>query len=101
MARPDLAVRAAAVSAAIEGSRPSLPILSSAAQTEALAAAWLAVFDIESDALGQMAAAPSDAKALKAAVKRLDETKAARKTLDEVQAAFIATYPEATCAVTP
>ena len=56
---PDLAARAAAVSAAIEASRPSLPTLSSAPQTQALAAAWLAVFDIESDALGQMAAAPT------------------------------------------
>lgn len=98
---PDLAARAAAVSAAIDGSRPSLPTLSGAAQTEALAAAWLVVFDIESDALGKMAAAPTDAKALKAAVKRLDETKAARKALAEVQATFIGTYPEATCAVTP
>ena len=98
---PDLAARAAAISAAIERSRPSLPTLESADQTGALATAWLAVFDIESDALGQMVAAPSDAKALKAAVKRLDETKAAYKTLDEQQAAFIATYPEATCAVAP
>ncbi len=98
---PDLAARAAAVSAAIEGSRPSLPTLSSAAPTEALAAAWLAVFDIEMDALGKVAAAPTDAKALKAAVKRLDETTAARKALDEAQAAFIATYPEATCVVVP
>ncbi|HVQ22048.1 MAG TPA: zinc ribbon domain-containing protein [Candidatus Saccharimonadia bacterium] len=98
---PDLAARAAAVSATIEASRPSLPTLSSAPQTEALAAAWLAVFDVESDALGQMAAAPLDAKALKAAVKRLDETKAGYKTLDAAQAAFVATYPEATCTVAP
>jgi hypothetical protein len=98
---PDLANRAAAVVAGIEASRPSLPTLSSAPPTEALAAAWLAVFDIETDGLRMMAAAPTDAKALKAAVKRLDESIAARKALDEAQAAFVAAYPEAICAVTP
>lgn len=95
----DLAARAAAVTEAIEVSRSSLPALEAEVPMQALAAAWLALYEIEIDALAQMAAAPADAEALKAAVERLDEAAAARMAVADAQVALVAIYPEATCTV--
>ena len=96
---PDLAERAAAVTEAIEGRRSSLPMLEAEVPMQALAAAWLALYDIEIDALAQMAAAPADAEALKVAVKRLDQAGAARTAVADAQTALVAVYAEATCVV--
>ena len=74
-------------------SRSSLPTLEADAATQALAAAWSALYEIEADALAQIAAAPADADALKAAVKRLDEEREARAAVVEAHAALVATYP--------
>ena len=98
---PDVAARAAAVKAAIETSRSSLPTLDGATEVGPLAAAWTALYEIEMDALSQMAAGPADADALKAAVKRLDEAKAARTAVADAHAALVATFPEVSCVVRP
>ena len=98
---PDPATRATAVKAAIETSRSSVPTLEGVAETQPLAAAWTALLDIETDALSQVLAAPGDAAALKAAVKRLDAAKAARKAVVDAQAALVASFPETSCVVRP
>jgi hypothetical protein len=97
---PDLPARAAELQAAIETSRSSLPTLDAIAETQLLGTAWAALYDIEIDALTQIAAAP-DAAARKAAVKRLDEAKAARQAVVEAHAALVAAVPEATCTIAP
>jgi hypothetical protein len=98
---PDLPARVAETQAAIDASRSSLPMLDASAETQPLAAAWTALYEIEMDALSQMAAAPTDAAALKAAVKRLDEGKAARTAVVDAHAALVAAFPEATCTIVP
>jgi hypothetical protein len=82
---------------AIEVSRSTLPVLEAEVPMQALAAAWLALYDIETDALAQMAVAPADAEALKAAVERLDQSEAARTAVADAQTALVAAYAEATC----
>jgi hypothetical protein len=96
-----LAEQVEALGAAIATSRPSVALLEAREETAPLAAAWAALYQVETDALTAIRAAleAGDAKALAAASKALDGAEEARTAVADAQTALVIAYPEATCQV--